>query len=130
MSEPITKTFTKTDLEQAANAFIQQHGAGEELEWRWERTGMLLDFIASLFPVSEPVPAVQDEPWYVQQRQRWDALCRLGWSVTDPEPREGQVGIRMTKGQTIVQLYTSQHANERVIHTRLLRAAEAIAQSN
>jgi hypothetical protein len=49
MSKPITKTFTQTDLERAANAFIQKHGREEELEWRWERTGMLNQFIAGLF---------------------------------------------------------------------------------
>lgn len=49
MSEPITKTFTEAELQAAASAFIQQRGAGEELEWRWERTGLLLDFVRTLF---------------------------------------------------------------------------------
>jgi len=49
VNEPITKTFTQTDLERAANAFIQTNGREQELEWRWERTGMLNQFIAGLF---------------------------------------------------------------------------------
>lgn len=47
--EPIRKTFTRAELERAATAFVQTHGAGEELEWRWERAGMFTAFVAELF---------------------------------------------------------------------------------
>lgn len=49
MSDPISKTFTEAELQAAASAFVQQRGTGQELEWRWERQGMFLEFIGSLF---------------------------------------------------------------------------------
>jgi hypothetical protein len=49
VSSHATRAFTQTELGRAATHFIQTKGKGEELEWRWERTGMLNEFIAGLF---------------------------------------------------------------------------------
>lgn len=65
MSDPIQKTFTAAELQAAASAFVQQRGAAQELEWRWERQGMFIQFIQELF--AEPtqragVPALPSQP--------------------------------------------------------------------
>ena len=133
MSEPISKTFTQTDLERAANAFIQHHGAGQELEWRWERTGMLNQFIAVLFQqAATPILAGMSEtidlaaPWYREQSKRWQALEQQGWQFETPPARPGMVGIKMGQsiGGAVFYLYAPSHLTFRQIHTSLLEACE------
>jgi len=117
----MSKIFTQHDLERAATAFIQKHGAGEELEWHWQNHGLLIQFIHELFPQPSPAP-----DWHAEQAKRWDAIAKQGWKSSLPPKREGQIGLRLQRDGMTVDLYTSADRSQRNIHTSLLNAAEKV----
>lgn len=77
------------------------------------------------------VRAMEREPWFVAQRERWDALMAMGWEFEgSPGISLSRVGLKMMRGDATMAVGLPKTLEARDIHTRMLEACEKFAELN
>lgn len=69
----------------------------------------------------------ENEPWYLSQKTRWDALIAQGWKFRKPPHVFARVGLTIFRGEDHYTMYLAPTTPQEV-HDEALRRCEYHAQ--